>query len=322
MKHLIAFLGYAQSRIQHPVYRQFVQAPFARRNASLLFLSHELEERELVHEVNELRRRENGPCELTFHLCVTLSDPTYGQQVVSTVMMIRRLYDCPSYVYCLLPDLQNCTDEQRRAVWKCLAAISNGVSDYPQLQLMQHCFLYHDATQLSLAHFLFDITQHPEALDELSRSGFIGKVYRGRRSGDVDCQLEFPAIFSTFNAAGVTYPEEEVRYYIHQTYLQAMFALSRPETNKVSMEQCNVHVEQLISSLPLSDLHLSLMGDAFIDLNPERKSRPWVPAEEYWNACLQTVLQNLEDLPREEWIAQLRSGMEGYYQTRFRDMGV
>lgn len=322
MKHLIAFLGYNQSRIQHPVYRQFVQTPFARRNASLIFQARPLEERELVHEVNELRRREGGmPCEITFHLCATLDNPLMGQQIIQTVMMIHKLYDCPAFVYCLLPDLDKCSDEEKKNAWKCLVSLNNGVTDYPNLQLMSHCFLYHDASQVSLSNFLYNITQQTEALDEVSRYGFIGKIIRSRKSDPTAVSVEFPSVFSSFNAAGVIYPEEEVRYYIHQSYLNALLAYSRPSHNPVDMEKVNEHVSAILAQLPLTDDKVALLGDTFIDLGQENR-RPWITVEEYWKACYEQALHDLEDIPREEWLRQLHSSMEINYQTRFRESGV
>lgn len=322
MKHLIAFLGYNQSRIQHPVYRQFVQAPIARRNATLLFQSRPLEERELVHEVNELRRREGRPCELAFHICASLNDPAMGQQIVQTITMIHRLYDCASYVYCLLPDPNHCTDEQRNNAWKCLSAINNGVNDYPHLRLLSHCFLYHDASQQSLARFLYQVTREPEALDLLERYGYMGKLVSRRITGDMSYVPEFPRIFSTFNATGIQYPDDEIRYYIHQSYLKALLQLSRPAFNPISMEQCNEHVESLLTVLPLNEEKLMLSGSEFIMLPQTTKQRPWQPTDEYWQQCIDKAIKDLEDRPREEWLNQLRNNMEVYYRSRFREMGV
>lgn len=322
MKHLIAFLGYSQSRIQHPVYRQFVQAPIARRNATLLFQSRPLEERELVHEINELRRREGYQCELTFHVCATLDTPTMGQQIVQTVTLIHKLYDCPAYVYCLLPDLEHCSDEQRNHAWKCLAAINNGINDYPHLRLMTHCFLYHDTTQRSLARFLYHITREPEALDFLERYGYMGKLVTMKKSGDVSYVPEFPGIFSTFNASGITYPDGEVRYYIHQAYLNALLQMSQTQTNPIGMERCNEHVDQLLGLLPITDEKISLTSDSFIELPQMSKHRPWQPVGEYWDQCMETALKDLEDRPHEVWLNQLRNSLDVYYQTRFREMGV
>lgn len=321
VKHLIAFLGYNLSRIQHPVYRQFVQVPFARRNATLLFRPRPLEEREIVHEVNELRRREGHPCELTFHLCATLDNPAMGQQIVQTVTMIHRLYECPVNIYCLIPDLEKCTEEEKKTAWKCLVSINNAATDYSNLNLMSHCFLYHDDTQVSLANFLFSITQHPEAYEEVSRYGFIGKVITRRRSDPTQVNVEFPSIFSSFNAHGIVYPEDEVRYYIHQSYLHALLGYSRPALNPVSMERCNEHIDDIMSVLPLDDDKIALTADTFIDLGIE-KHRPWQEVESYWKSCTESVLHNLEDMPREEWMYQLRNGMDVYYKTRFRESGV
>lgn len=321
MKHLIAFLGHSNSRIQHPVYRQFVQTPFSRRNASLLFLSRPLEERELAHEVNALRRREGMPCEVTFHLCASFDNPLMGQEIVQTVIMIHRLYDCPTNVYCLLPNLDKCDDEQKKNAWKCLVSINNCITDYPNLQLISHCFLYHDATQVSLSHFLFNITQQPDALDEISRYGFIGKVINRRSADPTKVNIEFPSVFSSFNATGISYPEDEVRYYIHQSYLNAMLALSRPEHNKIEMERCNEHVSQIIATLPLTNDKLSLSADTFMDIAQETHC-PWVELETYWKDCLDRSIKNLEDIPREEWVNQLRNSFDVCYRTRYRDAGV
>lgn len=320
MKHLIAFLGYTQSRVQHPVYRQFVQAPISRRNTQLLFQSRPLEERELLHEVNELRKREIGPCEVSFHLCATLDNANIGQQLVQTITLIKRLFDCTSYVYCLLPNLDTCSEEQRKAAWKSLVALNNLITDYPNVQLMSHCFLYHDATQVSLARFLYSITQQPESLEELGRSGFMSKLVSIKRD-NTSFIPEFPAIFSTFNAAGITYPEDEIRYYLHQNYLSLLLAKSRPETNPISMEQCNIHVQEILSSLPIEDEQISLCGESFLTL-PDEATRIWPKVDEYWSSSLQKALNDLDDLPKEIWLNQIKNTLHALYENRFRDMGV
>lgn len=320
MKHIIAFLGYNQSRIQHPVYRQFVQASLVKRNASLLFLARPLEERELIHEVNELRRREGMPDELCFHVCATLDDPLMGQQIIQTITMIRRLYDRPSYVYCLLPNLDTCSEEQKKTAWKCLVSINNGITDYPDVHLLSHCFLYHDASQVSLAHFLFDITQESEALDLVDRYGYLNKVRRAKTS-ETCYEVEFPSIFSSFNVSGISYPDDEIRYYIHQCYLNALLGLSRPSGNPISMEKCNEHVQEVLSRLPLSEELTDLTGESFIDLN-QQSGAIWLRVDDYWHQAVERVMQDLQDKPREEWVSQLRSNLEVYYQTRYRDMGV
>ena len=322
MKHLIAFLGYNQSRIQHPVYRQFIQAPIGRRNATLLFQSRPLEERELVHEVNELRRREGQQCELTFHLCATLDNPAMGQQIVQTAVLIHKLYDCPTFVYCMVPPVDRCTPEERNVAWSCLTALSNGVNDYPHLRLITHCFLYHDPSQRSLARFLYHITREPEAMDLLERYGYMGKLLTRRRTGDMSYVPEFPTIFSTFNASGIEYPDDEIRYFIHQSYLHALLSLSRPQTNPIDMERCNEHVDALLNALPLSDEQLTLNTESFIELPQSSKQKVWQPISQYWENCLSHTVKDLEDRPREEWLNQLKTQLNVYYQTRFREMGV
>lgn len=322
VKHLIAFLGYSQSRIQHPVYRQFVQAPLARRNATLLFQSRPLEERELVHEINELRRREGLHCELMFHICASLTDPGMGQQIVQTVTLIHKLYDCPSYVYCLMPDLATCTDEQRKTAWKCLAAINNGVTDYPHLRLISQCFVYTDATQKSLARFLYQLTNEPEALDFIERYRYMGKLVTRRKAQDTTYVPEFPGFMATFNATGINYPDEEIRYYIHQSYLNALLQLSRPQSNPIDMERCNEHVNALLSNLPLSNEELTLSADHFIELPQDARHKAWTRVADYWQQQLNTAIKDLEDRPHDEWLNMLRRSLEVCYQTKYRELGV
>jgi len=312
VKHLIAFLGYTQSRVQHPVYRQFVQAPISGRNASLLFAARPIEERELMHEVHELCRREEGPCEVSFHLCATLDNPAIAQQLVQLITLIRRRFDTAAYLYCLLPDLEQCTPQQRKVAWRSLVAISNLVADYPTVQLVQHCFLYSDASQKSLARLLFSVTQHPEAFDEIVRCAYQPKENE---------KTDFPPIFATFNADGITYPEEEIRYYLHQNYLSFLLSYSRPETNPVDMEQCNAHVSQLLSTLPLSEDVISLQTSSFLPL-PDEPAHQWPTVSEYWTAALTKAVSDLDDLPRDLWLQQLRNSMDVLYETRFRDRGV
>ncbi len=322
VKHLIAFLGYSQSRIQHPVYRQFVQAPLARRNATLLFQSRPLEERELVHEINELRRREGLHCELMFHICASLTDPGMGQQIVQTVTLIHKLYDCPSYVYCLMPDLATCTDDQRKTAWKCLAAINNGVTDYPHLRLISQCFVYTDATQKSLARFLYQLTNEPEALDFIERYRYMGKLVTRRKAQDTTYVPEFPGFMATFNATGINYPDEEIRYYIHQSYLNALLQMSRPQSNPIDMERCNEHVNAMLSNLPLSNEELTLSADHFIELPQDAHHKAWTRVADYWQQQLNTAIKDLEDRPHDEWLNMLRRSLEVCYQTKYRELGV
>ena len=286
----------------------------------LLFLARPLEERELVHEINELKRREGMPCELCFHVCATLDDPTMGQQIMQTITMIRRLYDRPSYVYCLLPELGTCKVEQKNTAWKCLVSINNGITDYPDVHLISHCFLYHDASQVTLAHFLFDITQESEAFDTIERYGYFNKLHR-TKTADTVYEVDFPSIFSSFNVTGMSYPENEIRYYMHQCFLNALLGLSRPSDNPISMELCNEHVQQLLAPLPLTEELADLTGESFINLN-KQDGTTWLHATDYWQQAVERVVQELQDKPREEWCWQLDSYLNTYYQTRYRDMGV
>ena len=320
MRHVIIFLGYNQSRIQHPVYRRFIQASLVGRNTTLLFQSHQLEEREFVHEVNEQQRRAGMHSELGFHICATLDEPMMGQQIVQAITMIRRLYDVPSYVYALLPDLDTCTAIQKKNAWNNLVAINNGINDYPDVQLLSHCFLYHDSSQVSLANFLFDITQESEALDLVERYGYLNKLRRPK-TYETTFEMEFPAIFSSFNVSGINYPDDEIRYFIHQSYLNALLGMSRPNVNPIGMEQCNEHVGELLAGLPLSEELTDLTGDHFLELNRASGVR-WQNVEEYWQQAVERILQDLQDKPRDEWASTLRNGLDVDYQTHYRNLGV
>lgn len=294
----------------------------SRRNATLLFQSRPLEERELVHVVNESYQRAGGPCELTFHICATLNDPAMGQQLMQTVMMIHRLYDCPSYIYGLVPDLEKCSNDERNSAWKCLTAINNGINDYPHLRLVSQCFLYNDASQKSLARFLYRITSEPEALDTVERYGYMSKLVTQRKNGDMSFVPEFPKVFATFNATGISYPEEEVRYYLHQSYLHEMLELSRSQSNPIDMEQCNGIIDNLLQQFPLQHDKVTLSAPEFLEVPQEKKKGNWEEMHQYWENALTHATKELDDRPHDEWFNLLRRTCDVNYQTRFRDKGV
>lgn len=317
MKHLIIFLNYCQSRIQHPVYRQFASVSLASRNATLLFLNKPLEERELLHEVNELRRKEDHPSDISFHICATLDRVDIGQMAVQTLTLIRKNYPVSdnyaytTFCYCLLPDLLHCSEPQRNAAWKSLVSINNAVTDYLDVNLLQACFLYADASQNSLAQFLFNLTQYEQVEQQIvSQTNFhLGEP------------TDFPPVFATFNATGISYPDDEVRYHLHQCYLSALLRLTQVQDNLVEMEACNQHADYILSQVPLANSRICLQEESFINLTPDTDIRWDVPSA-YWSQCIDLSCQGINDLPREEWFRQLRHRVEVLFQSRFRDLGV
>lgn len=317
MKHLIIFLNYCQSRIQNPVYRQFATTSLTSRNATLLFLSKPLEERELLHEVNELRRKEEVPSDITFHICATLDQTDIGQKAVQTLMLIRKNYQVAApyayhtFCYCLLPDLHHCTDQQRNAAWKSLVSINNAVTDYRDIQLLDACFLYTDSTQVSLSQFLFNLTQYESIEQDIIRLAHT----------DDEQASDFPPIFATFNAEGISYPDDEVRYHLHQKYLSALLALTQAKENPVSMEECNLQADAILEGVPLANQRVCLQEEMFINLSADSEQH-WDLPSDYWNMSIDLSCQGMNDLPREEWLRQLRNRVEVLFQSRFRDLGV
>lgn len=313
MKHLIIFLNYCQSRIQNPVYRQFAATSLASRNATLLFLSKPLEERELLHEVNELRRKEEVQSDVAFHICATFDHVDIGRLMVQTLTLIRKNYPVssqftyPTFGYCLLPDLQHCTEPARNAAWKSLVSVNNAVTDYADVQLLQSCFLYTDASQVSLAQFIFNMSQYDEVVKCLNAPAAVS--------------TDFPPIFATFNASGISYPDDEVRYHLHQTYLNALLKLSQVQYNPVDMEECNQQADTILSNVPLSTERVCLQEEMFINLTPDTEIHWDIPSD-YWQQAIELSGTGINDLPREEWFRQLRNRVEVLFQSRFRDLGV
>ena len=136
MKHIVIFLNYTQSRLDNLVFRQFAAESLYRRNSSLLFLSKSLEERELRHEVSELRKKQDGNEDVTFHVCARLVRSREGESVVNTLMLIRRLFQAdvsnhyPVFVYGEMPALDEADDAVRKSVWHNLVVINNAVADH------------------------------------------------------------------------------------------------------------------------------------------------------------------------------------------------
>lgn len=316
MKHLIIFLNYCQSRIQNPVYRQFSMAPLANRNTTLLFLSKPLDERELGYEVSMLRRKEEVPSPVTFHVCATLDRTDTGIMVAQTLTLIRKVFaDSPMLAYCLMPDLKTCTDAERNAAWKSLVTINSTVTDYQDITFLRTCFLYSDASQQSLAHFLYDYTQYEEVQQLVTSKQFnIAGTEEEQKS-------DFPPIFSTFSATGLTYPEDDIRFHLQQFFLNALLSYSQPDVNPISMEVCLDQAMNILSKLPLSLEQLCLQESEFINLNAD-ENKQWDEPAAYWENAVELARTGIKDTPREDWLHEFQTRLEVLFQRRFRDFGV
>ncbi len=321
MKHLIIFLNYCQSRIQNPVYRQFSMAPLANRNTTLLFLSKPLDERELSYEVSMLRRKDEVPSPVTFHVCATLDRADTGSMVSQTLTLIRKVFaDSPMLAYCLMPDLKTCTDAERNAAWKSLVTINNTVTDYQDIHFLRTCFLYSDASQRSLAHFLYDYTQYDE-VQQLVPSMRLCDTGLAADSGEEELKSDFPPIFSTFSASGLTYPEDDIRFHLQQLFLNALLSYTQPDVNPISMETCLDQAMSILAKLPLSLEQLCLQESEFISLNAD-EAKQWDEPAAYWENAIELARTGVTDMPREDWLREFQTRLEVLFQRRFREVGV
>lgn len=315
MKHLIIFLNYCRSRLENPVYRQFSKCPADRRDVTLLFLPRPLEERELLHEVADLRRKEKGTLsDVTFHICANFDRERDGESLATIVRMIRRLfvadaqhcYRCLAYAF--LPDVGQCPESQTKTVWNNLVVTNNAAAEYVDFRLIDRVYLYHDASQCALAEFLheticagIDIGQE-EPITAPTRS-------------------DWPPIFATFSTAGVTYPEAEVRDYLRKLYVAALLRCSLPEANPTSIETCNDEARRILSYIPIQNARLCLQEEMFLNM-ADAPSPQWKPVEEFWRECTASQSQGMNDIPHRDWPMKIRERVEATYQTRFRDVGV
>lgn len=312
MKHLVIFLNYCKSRLDHPVYRQFTNEAPSQRRTTLLFQNRPLEERELLHEVADLRKKEKQPSDICFHLCSGLDRPTDGENIVQTLKMIRRLfpakegYRYPSYVYSQLPGMEDCPSAQKRIIWDNLACLNNAVASYSGFLLTNGIFLYNDPSQQSLAEYLFNIIQT--------------EILPIRDIPLPEADTEWPPIFATFNAAGVNYPEMEVRDYLRKVTLVNILRCSQSDSNPTPIEVCNDEAKRILSQIPIQPQRISLQEDAFLTF--DEKEKPWTPVPEYWQRTCEEQSTNLNDIPHEDWLIKIRQRAEVQFQSRFRDIGV
>ena len=318
MKHLIIFLNFCRSRLDNPVYQQFSKEVADRRGMTMLFLPRPLEERELLHEVADLRRKEKQHLsDVTFHICADFERNDEGEAAAQTVRLIRRLFhsDDKHHYHCLgyflLPHLKECNEKQIKTVWTNLATTNNAITEYTEFLLYNRIYLYHDASQQSLAEFLYESIHSGISIDMAPKIEHLS---------DSD-HADFPPIFATFNATGITYPEEYVRLYLHRQYVSILLKYSLPSNNECSIETCNEEAKRILSFIPIDNKRICLQEEMFLNAEGER-AQSWKPVETFWKECVERESQGLNDIPREDWLNKIRQRLDVMYKSRFRDTGV
>ena len=333
MKHLIIFLNYCRSRLDNPVYRIFSKEIPSRRNTTLLFLPRPLEERELLHEVSDLRRKEKSESlsDVSFHICADFERQDEGECLSQTIRLIKRLfpadeahlYKCFAYVQ-LPPEISSCSEKQVKSIWNNLANINNASTEYSDFSLIDKVYLYSDQTQHSLGDFLFETIHSDIKISELCGSYATDNCGSDTNSNGGDQPSsdkgEWPPIFATFNATGITYPEKDVREYLHRKYVCALLQCSLNDVNPVSTEVCNNEAKRIISFIPIQNSRICLQEDSFIATDEHQTN--WKPVESFWKNAADIESQGMNDIPHDEWLNKIRQRLDVIYQSRFRDIGV
>ncbi|MDO4496234.1 MAG: hypothetical protein Q4B58_00150 [Bacteroidales bacterium] len=314
MKHCILFLNYSHSRLENPVFRQFMQVVPGARRASLIFSAKTPEARELIHDVNELRRKETNLSDVTFHLCIDLEKSEEALALEQTVRLIHRTFPAadnlkyPVVVYARFASPELLNDKQLRIVWDNLAYINNLVASYSDFRFVNQIYLYHDLSMQSLAVYLHDTIQANIAPVALPQTESVQ-------------QEEWPAIFGTFNAAGITYPEQEVRRFLQLKYVEQLMQYSKPERNPVPMQMCIDLAQRILANVPIEPKRITLQEEMFINIDDHNETK-WKTIDNFWIETTELQSQALGDIPREEWLTKIRQRMDVQYQSRFRSMGV
>lgn len=325
MKHLVIFLNYCQSRLDNPVYRIFATESLYRRNTTLLFLQKPLEERELTHEVAELRKKQTRLDDVTFHVCSNLTRPVEGELIISTINMIRRLFPAdvdhhyPTFVYGQMPCLMDSEDDVRKTIWRNLVVINNAVADHFECRLLTNVYLFNDDTQKSLAEFIFNICHSEISFDKLSARLPVkqGDLFRSIDSESVD----FPPIFGGFNTLGITYPEIEIKTHLQYFILQSALRCSLPSANATEIEKCNTIAQEILSKIPFSTPRLCLQEESFLNIDSDDNSR-WSRVDTYWRDSIEIQTEDLSNYPRVDWLARIRQRVDALNLGRFRDIGT
>jgi hypothetical protein len=319
MKHLIIFLGYSQSRLDNPVYRQFSQSTLYNHEVVLLYLSGRLDDRELLHQVNGLQKKgADATSDITFHLCTNLYGAGDAEALLQAVRIVRRqprlqpdnTHTYPLLVYGLMPPAERCGPQVKQTVWRNLAQLNQVGLHYHDCPWIQCIFLYHDATQRSLCDFLY-YTIH----SGLTVADFLPNAATAAQTAEA----MLAPIFGSFNSFGTSYPEAEVRAYLRMEHLRNVLRCARSAYNETSTTDCVRLAEELEQFVPHDLVSVALRG-----------SNALAPAEQSARAHLKqlitqaiaTQLDDLKDLRREEWAARLAKELDDVYQSRLLPGGV
>lgn len=323
LKHLVIFLNYCQSRLDNPVYRLFATESLYRRNATLLFLPKPLDERELLHEVSELRKKQKTQEDITFHICSNLVRNGEGDSIVNTLTLIRRLFPAdidfhyPTFVYGQMPNLLETDEEIRKEVWRNLVVVNNAVSDHIECRLLTNVYLYNDNTQDSLARFIFNISHSDISFEKLSSRL---PIKQGELFGETSDSLDFPPIFGGFNTFGISYPELETRTHLQQYFIYSALRYSLSEVNETQIEACNAEAQRILSFVPIQTERICLQEEMFINVNPDENTT-WQRTDAFWEENVELQIHGLSDIPRDEWLLKIRQRVDSLYQGRFREIG-
>ena len=314
MKHLVILLNYNRSRLENPIYHKFSRNPADRRDTALLFLARPIEERELLHEVANLRRREKEhPSDVTFHLCASFDHADESSSLIQTARLVRRLFPADAshryrtFAYAWMPDVKSADAKTIKTVWNNLAATNNAAAEHADFHIFSQVFLYHDATQQSLADFLYEVSHYAISIEQ---------------EPDRDAASErFPAIFGTFNTIGISYPENDVRTYLQKLYVATLLNCSLPDAFPTTAETCNAVAHHILAPLPIQNGRICLQEETFLNLDTSRPTQ-WKPVADFWHDCAESESQGMNDIPHREWLNRIRQRMDAIAQSRFRDVGI
>ena len=329
MKHLVIFLNYFQSRLDNPVYRLFATESLYRRNATLLFLTKSLDERELQYEVASLRDNKDQSEDVTFHINACLLNEEEVTCVVSTLQQIRKFFTpdfnhhYPTFVYGQMPNLEATSADRKKIVWRNLVEINKAVSDHIDCRLLSTVFLYNDNTQKTLAEFIFSISHSNISYDKLSARLPVKQtvLFEQEDKDSEDFSVDFPPIFGGFNTMSLSYPEEETKTFLHYYYLNCVLKQSKTYYNETPADLCNSIVQDILSNIPLQTSRLCLQEDSFLRLNPEDNTL-WQPVEPFWKENIEIQTHGLSDYPKQDWLMKIRQRVDSLYQGRFREIGT
>ncbi len=318
MKHVIIFLNYNDSRLENPVYRYFATESLTNRRAALMFENHTIDERKFLHEVKELLGKHRDE-DLTFHITKPLIEEDDANEIVLIARKIRQLFAIdaghtyPIYGYALTKPLSDCTSLESRKLLRNLGKLNNAIADFPNGNFIRTVFLFHDDTYAQLARYLYAFTRIDDKVEL--------KPKNTPEPAVADNDSPFLPVFGSFNAIGETYPEAEIRAYLHQSYLSAVLRRHLPEVNPTPMEKVNAEAQRILSLIPLAPSRICLQEDSFLVLGDDGNYH-WTPADQYWEQELRISAAELNEIPRDDWFSKIQKRAELLYQGKFRGLGT